>query len=76
MVHLAINCVKKTKTIQVFFEKIAVSGDFHSSLYYDSNHPKENEFLFSKETVVLRQWERSKQNLVLSNELIKVELPP
>ena len=31
MVHLVINCVQKTKTIQVFFEKIAVSGDFHSS---------------------------------------------
>ena len=29
------------------------------------------EFLVSKETVVLRRWE-----LVLSNELIKVELPP
>ena len=27
MIHLV-----KTKTIQVFFEKIAVSGDFHSSL--------------------------------------------
>ena len=37
---------------------------------------KEYEFLVSKETVVLRRWERSKQNLVLSNELIKVELPP
>ena len=35
-----------------------------------------NEFLVSKETVVLRLWERSKQNLVLSNELKKVELPP
>ena len=34
------------------------------------------EFLVSKETVVLRRWERSKQKLVLSNELIKVELPP
>ena len=26
------NCVQKTKTIQVFFGKIAVSGHFHSSL--------------------------------------------
>ena len=33
-------------------------------------------FLVSKETVVLFLWERLKQNLVLSNELIKVELPP
>ena len=35
-----------------------------------------NGFLVSTETVVLRQWERSKQKLVLSKELIKVELPP
>jgi len=34
-----------------------------------------NGFLVSKETVVLRRWE-SETNLVLSNELIKVELPP
>ena len=34
-------------------------------------------FLLSKETVVLRRWERSKHKfLVLSNELIKIELPP
>ena len=32
MVHFIINCVQKTKNIQVFFEKIDVSGDFHSSL--------------------------------------------
>ena len=36
-----------------------------------------NGFLVSKETVVLCWWQRSKQLiLVLSNELIKVELPP
>ena len=35
------------------------------------------EFLVSKETVVLRQWEGSRQKFFgLSNELIKVELPP
>ena len=34
-------------------------------------------FLVSKETVMLRRWGRSKQiSLVLSNELINVELPP
>ena len=34
-------------------------------------------FLVSKETVVLRREERSKQNFFFfSNELIKVELPP
>ena len=34
------------------------------------------EFLVSKETVVLRRWVRDQnKNLVLSNELIKVELP-
>ena len=33
-------------------------------------------FLVSKETVVLRREERSKQKFVFSNELIKVELPP
>ena len=32
-------------------------------------------FLVSKETVLLRRWERDK-NLVLSNELVKVQLPP
>ena len=42
----------------------------HARLDYDG-------FLVSKETVVLRRWERWKQKfLVLSNELIKVELPP
>ena len=35
-----------------------------------------DEFLVSKETVVLRRWESEDKNLVLSNELIKVELPP
>ena len=35
------------------------------------------EFLVSKETVVLRRWEGSRQKFFgLSNELIKVELPP
>ena len=34
-----------------------------------------NGLLVSKETVVLRRWDQNK-NLVLSNELIKVELPP
>ena len=34
-----------------------------------------NGFLVSKETVVLRRWERSKQKFGLSNKLIKVELP-
>ena len=37
---------------------------------------RDNGFLVSKETVVLRRWERSKQKFGLSNELIKVELPP
>ena len=32
MVHLVIYWIQKTKTIQVFFEKITVSGDFHFSL--------------------------------------------
>ena len=32
--------------------------------------------LVSKETGVLRRWERSKQKFGLSNELIKVKLPP
>ena len=32
MAHFVINEVQKTKTIQVFFKKIAVSGGFHSSL--------------------------------------------
>ena len=38
----------------------------------------ENEFLVSKETVVLRRWERSKQKFgfIKRVELIKVELPP
>ena len=34
------------------------------------------EFLVSKETVVLRRWRDENKNLGLSNELIKVELPP
>ena len=33
-------------------------------------------FLVSKETVVLRRWRDQNKNLVLSNELIKVKLPP
>ena len=33
-------------------------------------------FLASKETVVLRCWESEKKKLVLSKELIKVEMPP
>ena len=35
-------------------------------------------FLVSKETVVLRRWERLKQKFgfITANELIKVELPP
>ena len=33
-------------------------------------------FLVSIETVVLRRWESENKNLVLSNELIKVKLPP
>jgi len=33
-------------------------------------------FLVSKETVVRRRWGDQNKNLVLSNELIKVELPP
>ena len=37
---------------------------------------RDNGFLVSKETVVLRRWERSKKKFGLSNELIKVELPP
>ena len=32
IVHLVINCVQKTKTIQVFFEKITISHDFPFSL--------------------------------------------
>ena len=36
-----------------------------------------NKFLVSKETVLLRRWEsKHKTDLPLSNELIKVELPP
>jgi len=34
-----------------------------------------NEFLVSKETVMLRRWKKH-ENLVLSRELVKVELPP
>ena len=37
---------------------------------------KKNGFLVSKETVVLRPWESENKNLVLSNKLIKVEIPP
>ena len=58
----------------------------HVESRFDSTQSKSisSEFLVSKETVVLRRLERSKQfkrekeikNLVLSNELIKVELPP
>ena len=33
-------------------------------------------FLISKEAVVLRRWESETKILVLSNELIKVELTP
>ena len=33
-------------------------------------------FLVSKETVVLSRWESETKILVLSNELIKAELPP
>ena len=33
-------------------------------------------FLISKESVVLRRWESENKNLVLSIELIKVEVPP
>ena len=33
-------------------------------------------FLVSRETLVLRRWESENKNLVVSNELIKVELPP
>ena len=35
-----------------------------------------NGFLVSKETVVLRRWGDQNKSLVLSNELINVELPP
>jgi len=37
---------------------------------------KENGFLVSKETVVLRWWGRSKQKFGLSNELTNAESPP
>ena len=33
-------------------------------------------FLVSRETLVLRRWDSENKNLVLSNKLIKVELPP
>ena len=33
-----------------------------------------DEFLVSKETVVLRRWENEQEILVLSNDLIKIEL--
>ena len=46
------------------------------SLVYEQHIHVKNRFLVSKETVVLRRWERSNNSLVVSNELIKVELPP
>ena len=49
---------------------------YSTFLKFDNQgHPLDYECLVSKETVVLRRRNQNK-NLVLSNELIKVELPP
>ena len=41
-----------------------------------SRETANSKFLVSNETVVMRRWESETWNSVLSNELIKVELPP
>jgi len=51
--------------------------DMNLKQLLDSDHLSVvNGFLVSKETVVLRQWRDENKNFVLSNKLMKVELPP
>ena len=70
--HHVINCVQKTMTIQVFFKKIVVSGDFHSSLNLLRLEPSLRKIIEATHQDIKKLWcgvFRSKQTLLHSISL-------